>query len=581
MRLVLAQLAEITKLAEVKDERSASFSAEISVPWGSRPMLERAAKAAGVEIELAFRQGGIRTTYLVKASGPAALLIAFKEKLEAKESRTTLRNAGWAVEEKAIAPPITPATTTPATTTPATTRPATTTPGPIARPEPVRADQLELPSKLDVAWRRSGSDRPLWDDDYDFGIGRSWTPSPPPLPKKPMLTSKDVETLEGAAKALAKTLEDPALEAAIAAARAKITPQSAKHFEENLAAFALLADCATSIGGSVSSIEAYRMGAMSGDRPRNDASRKTLAKSLKEALAAEKPGKAVAASLVENFLHEIGATAPQRAQWHPTTKGIRAALAQEALMPMRVLNETIESSLGKYPMNARLAVRKGLDDILAHIVKGDYREWVYSNPIGAAQLACLTAPQREAWKKPTSVEHPGSVKTREIDDIWSFWVTKVLSMSHAFDGFMRQCILPLVGNARTKAIVVDDPQRPNAPSARAYLRMFEVEGIGPVVYLDSHVIERGDRTTMRMALLRHAAKKAEEMGVLLAVNEGGSEFSKGGDSRYFNIKLLKSTVGIEASDTISAPGSYHDWDNTTDMRAEARAQIVDPKSLRG
>jgi hypothetical protein len=329
---------------------------------------------------------------------------------------------------------------------------------------------------------------------------------------------------------------------------------------------------------------------MDRNRTRTEASRASLKDALASALGDAAPSEAVARALVDGFLREIGVTTDRSRGWAPVASAVRYALEHDALMPMRVLSEGLERSAGggfkSYAPEVLSALRKGLDETYQHIVEGDYRTWRYENPVGREQLAMLSDAEQRVWRESGSVEEKvgdeRTVATREVDDVDALWVTKICSASHAFDSFARQCLVPLLANARTKAIVVDDPEHPDAPIARAYLRVFDVVGIGPVVYLDPIMRESGDSSAIERAIVRHAAEKAAKMGVPLALAHGtGRHMFEDAQKVDLELKLSASNAGIEASDTIDGATGYHDWDNRTAQRAAARRIIlVDPKSIR-
>lgn len=285
-------------------------------------------------------------------------------------------------------------------------------------------------------------------------------------------------------------------------------------------------------------------------------------------------------ALVDTFLREIGLTPADTKGWKPTAEAIRAALDHELFLPLRALVET-RATMNKGDETLSPAIEKAVKNILKHVVEGDYRDWRFDNPIGKKQLSGLNEAQVGVWKRVDrhDAKH-GKVKlkTREEDGLDLFWVTKIGGPSHGFD-YGGECLLPLLSNARTKAILIDDPRWPHNAAARAYLRVLHKEDGKPVLYLEPfqrdfpHRQEFGDHPAIDgdfyAAIMAHAAAKAKEMKLPLSIAREYGEVAERLKLKTEPAEerlLLKASNGVyEASDTLS---NKHDWPQLKDELTE-------------
>jgi hypothetical protein len=411
------------------------------------------------------------------------------------------------------------------------------------------------------------------------------------LPKAPrLLKAADVSTLEGATAALVDLTGDPALAEGLKAAAARADDKAA--FTRDLGSFALLLDQASSAPDySMTRMGWHYLRSRSDYRARaqqplvmymaeqrlehtSESARAVLA----QVVDSKAPGLDLQAGLTKRFLDEIGVV-PERARgWKPSAAGIAKALAHEALLPLRALNETIQDMAGHHGHEGEF--RKAVSDITQAMVEGRYKEWRTENPTSARQLQPLSADQREAWlaneiRQSIDAPHGGKLTTREEDDLDLLWLTKIGGPSHGFD-FGGHCLLPLLSNARTRAVVVEDTQWPDNPAARAYLRLLETKDGQPVLYLEPlqrdfpHVnaFQQDDLDAYFIAaLVDHASKKAEALGVPLSIDARWGSIAKflelptRPDPRP-EFVLAASGGVLEASDTMT---TLHDWVQTKDM----------------
>lgn len=406
--------------------------------------------------------------------------------------------------------------------------------------------------------------------------------NPPPL-----LRAADVATAADAAKAIGALLGNPGLADDLVDAMDRAEDPVA--YARDLGAFALMMDQAASAPD-------YRMTRMGWHYGRSRGAYRARAQqplvmylseerlahssdsaqdSLQGVIGAEKPGEALATALTQRFLQEIGVP-PRRAKgWAPTAAGIGHALSKEALVPLRALNETVQDMAGRHGNDELF--RSVVEDVTQSIVEGRYESWRSTNPASARQLAPLDDAQREAWLSTdvhaeVEARHGGQLTTREEDGVDLLWLTKIGGPSHGFD-FGGHCLLPLLANARTRAIVVEDTKWPDNPAARAYLRLVEKDG-APVLYLEPlqrdfpHRDEFGHEPDpdFSAALVQHAAEKARQLGVPLSM-----DIRAGGVAKFLGLAttpddaptftLAASGGVLEASDTLT---DRHDWVQTQD-----------------
>jgi len=262
--------------------------------------------------------------------------------------------------------------------------------------------------------------------------------------------------------------------------------------------------------------------------------------------------------LVEVFTREIGvsvnswisADATFEASLHSTFNG-------EPLPPDR-----IERSIG---------------EVTQHVLKGDFSEWRYSNPVGLRQLEGLSVKQQALWAEPSRTERDGLVIHEDgPGELGFFWATKIGGPSHGFD-LEGQCLLPLLANARHKVVLVSDPAWPAHPCGRAHFRLLwsiPAKADGPqaprlwleTVNADFAASGVVNSWKWESAVLVHVLQKAAAMGVPLSVCPGLAEdvkasarsmgLSGSGSVVRERIVLRPSNGVVEASDYL---GDRHDW----------------------
>lgn len=421
----------------------------------------------------------------------------------------------------------------------------------------------------------------------------------------PQLPAAALATLEGTARSLADLLGRPELVQEIDAAVQRTVGPARAELHANLAAFARLADESLQAPDYARlgkgwfhprSRSAYRARTHDawtrfGSEPRQDRSAAATLEVLRVALDAERPDQALGSALVTRFLEEIGARdlrAPKA-----TPAAIRAALEHEVLLPLRALNETVDGMLKGDP-GLRGPVQAAVDRITQHVVEGDLREWRYECPAGQRQLEGL-GDRAATWRAPleTRHEHPAAegpgggrleLTAREEDGLDLLWLTKIGGPSHGFD-YGGECLLPLLSNGRTKAIVVDDPRWPHNAAARAYLRLIHFDNGVPALYLEplqrdfphrDRFAQEGEDGAFQRAILRHAIAKSDALGVPLSLPPwlGGllQELGIPVEHHHHHRYLLKASNGVfEASDTLS---TKHDWPQMQDELTEGLERFL-------
>ena len=236
--------------------------------------------------------------------------------------------------------------------------------------------------------------------------------------------------------------------------------------------------------------------------------------------------------LIGAFCQEVGA--PGLAA-HATIAGVVAALTGELLLPLRALNEGVDSPNGNMQTTfggslvPRVPVRAAVDALSSAVVAGTFAEWRYTNAVGRRQLEGLNDEQIAKWREPTRTSHDGGLVVHEDapGELGFFWATKIGGPSHGFD-VEGQCLLPLLCNARHKVLLFTDPGWPhNHPVGRAHFRLLWVAGSEPprpVLWLETVNVDfAADRNVKHnsrgwlKAGLAHAVQKADAMGVALSV----------------------------------------------------------------
>merc|ERR550525_1122045 len=104
------------------------------------------------------------------------------------------------------------------------------------------------------------------------------------------------------------------------------------------------------------------------------------------------------------------------------------------------------------------------------------------------QLEGLTDRQKALWAEATRTEGGDGLVAHEDapGELGLFWATKIGGPSHGFD-IEGQCLLPLLANARHKALLVSDPEFPDPPAGRAHFRLLwtDAEPSLPVLWLEA------------------------------------------------------------------------------------------------
>lgn len=453
-------------------------------------------------------------------------------------------------------------------------------PEPELRPELSKARQERLDALLE---QRSGAtERPESTERPQRSFFREFR-APAPILDATHLTSGGLKTPEAAAKQLATQLQDPAIEALVLNALAQVKGATKTGLSNNLKSFAVLADYAAStldyqrvsVGMGAPRCRRshqardYSRREVERSLPRQARSRKNLATELKAALNADKPGTAVKDALISSFIHEVGVNPEAiKTKWKPSIVAIRKALDEEAFVPLRALNEGLNPY--RYDDGALNKMRGSVVKMTQAVVEGKLDDWKNSSPASAKQLAHVSEEVQQTWlSTPKRIsEGPKGEKftTQEASGNELFWATKVGGPSHAFDT-MNQCVLSLLGNARTRAITLTDATWHNY-AARAYLRLLPREDGPPLLYLeplqtDFPYREHRGGTARSMevpkAMLTHAMNKAKEMGVGLAMARGyeriADRMGVAHDFDEHRFVLEPSAVTVEASDTLGR----HDW----------------------
>ncbi len=313
---------------------------------------------------------------------------------------------------------------------------------------------------------------------------------------------------------------------------------------------------------------------------RQEASKETLGKRFLKAINNEQPVDAMEQLIRNSFIEEVGLDTANVQDWTVDTIAVQKAICANLLLPLRALNET-KQNLNKGEKELDPVIHKVVTDITRAVLEGRFREWRYEN--SKHQLSGLSEKQLEIWKSGTTAELC-DLKTREEDDLGLFWVTKVGGPSHGFDQ-NGNCLLPLLCNSRTKAIMINDSRYPDTPAARSYLRLLHRKDGSPELFLEPfqrdfpHIEIFGDALEVDNVyyanIMIHAIKKAGQMGLPLTIHVYYGEIAKALNFSFELRKaklLLKKSSGIfEASDTLS---SKHDWVQMQDELTEPLYRLV-------
>lgn len=294
-------------------------------------------------------------------------------------------------------------------------------------------------------------------------------------------------------------------------------------------------------------------------------------------------GGASEAAVTAAFVREIGLKADAPAASGANFGAVLAALEAELLLPLRAYQEHGGKAYRTKP-GAPIppaAVDQVILDITTHVLKGDFSAWRYSNPIGRRQLQGLSEAQVAKWAEPARtkvgnlVVHEGSAG--ELD---FFWATKIGGPSHGFD-YEPQCLLPLLANARHKALLVSDPGWPAHPAGRAHLRLLWSQHLKPVLWLETVNVDFAAGGAVnpgpwQRAVLEHVVTKAAAVGSGVSLDPGlaelmasvAAELGLGGVVNHVHetLTLRPSTGIVEASDYLAGA---HDW-------VQMEEQVVGP-----
>lgn len=408
--------------------------------------------------------------------------------------------------------------------------------------------------------------------------------------RKPVesVRADQVKTPAQATKIIGERLEDPALGQRLLEVHDGLEGEAQRAFAENLSAMALLSDEATNAPNYAKTMmgwhhpsarSEYRRREHDGvsryqSEDRQNASQVALVEGLTGVAEAKDPAQAIEHLLVKSFVKEIGISDEVAAGWNANAPAVRRALAHEAFVPLRALNETISDMSPDPALTPE--VEKAVHAIIQHMVEGDYREWRYDNEVSARQLSGMTPEQTEGWKANLNTDYQAKglkLSTREEDDVELLWLTKIGGPSHGFD-YGGHCLLPLLSNGRTKAILVDHDDWPHNAAARSYIRVLHTEDGQPTLYLEPFQRDFPHRQRfpdeldnhLYAAVINHAKQKAEALGLELSIGPryGHLVEALGIDAKIVEKPLvLKKSNGVfEASDTL---GLGHDFHQQVDM----------------
>lgn len=403
----------------------------------------------------------------------------------------------------------------------------------------------------------------------------------------PSLILSPPNTLDDAGLTIAKLLGDFKLGVALVRIGKVLEKDAQQEFFANLTAFALLIDEAITAPDYWSEIDRwqfpvsrrdyherrYRSNIQADSIQRQDIAKFALRHTLEQVVVypAEAP-RILEQSLARSFLVQVGVWPFWAERWSYRIDAVRRAIHTEALLPLRALHEFTHMMEEKYQY-CNDSIRKLVNTITRHIVQGNYRQWRYHTPNSQRQMEILSPYQQETWiynlRTTAKINAEHLLTSHEEDDIELLWATKVGGPSHGFD-HGGHCLLPLLANARTKALIIHDTRWPQYAVARAYLRLLQFENGDPVLYLEStmrdfhyaaHYREDHDENSIEWLMFTHSAQKAHNLGIPLSIDMYADELMPRelkvathiSDHRY----LMRASAGIfEASDTLT---SEHDW----------------------
>jgi len=321
-------------------------------------------------------------------------------------------------------------------------------------------------------------------------------------------------------------------------------------------------------------------------RQRQERSRGALARIVEILAEAGRgdPAERCVSLLVAAFCEEIGAPGAAGAATFPA---VAAALEGELLLPLRALQEGVESMtrtfLGAHV--PREPIQDCVNELTSHVLDGTFSSWRYENPVGRRQLEGLSVAQIAKWREPSATRQ-GKLLVHEdaAGELGFFWATKIGGPSHGFD-FEAQCLLPLLCNARHKVILVTAREEfPHNPCGRCHFRLlWQADSQPPkaVLWLESVHLDFGAGGRVppcETAVLKHAVAKADAMGLPLSVDtylgyELAEVVGNRGTVREVEDRLvLRPSNGVmEASDYLS---NEHDWVQTEEEITQSLPRIL-------
>lgn len=410
------------------------------------------------------------------------------------------------------------------------------------------------------------------------------------------LARQQLQTPAQVVEALAVAFGAAELRASIEEVQGRVPPKMQDKLHQALQNFALLADAVgtmpdyerlrgkmgwngwSSVPGVASNFptsrEAYRqrrypsrVEQLSAERRRSSVSQ--LAASLKSALQAPDPVEALEKATTEHLLREIGIPAAETQGWQSTPTAVTKLLDQEGLLPLRAMYQASAgfdhrhvNLNGHDPRALDQQGRRFVVEMTRQVLSGGFEAWRFSQ--GEEQLACLSPIQLRTYQAPRSLsrrtQSGRTLRSREERGFGLAWATKIGGPSHGFD-MLSQCLLPLLGNARNGAIIVDEDGWPGA--ARSTLRLLPDHQGKPVLYLEMLQVDfeysnrRASPKELRLLILEHAHLAASELGVPLVLAPAREDLEGlakalnwSGARQPVRLILEPSRAVFEASDTL-------------------------------
>lgn len=425
---------------------------------------------------------------------------------------------------------------------------------------------------------------------YDDRLGSYKAPPPKPkfldptpaaqLPKRVALTPSEVTDLKDAAKNLERLLKSPGLAAKIEAF-ANAQGEAEHQLIKVLGTFTLLADEATTApdyryvrGASMPDRAHYRARLHTRVSERNEGSRRILLEALGKLLESPQPVADGERAVVEHFLREIGFKPSEVHELQASFETVTQALEEEAFLPLRYLNE-YEDGWKYRPVWAQMSAL--FRQVTSAFVEGRFEEWKSTLPTSERQLRSLTPAGREAWLTPLETQREIKdskgesviLRTHEARGLERLWVTKNHTGSHGFDHPIgTPCLLAYLTNARTEAIIVEDPRWPQH-AGRMYMRLLERPDGKPVMFVEGMAKdnEYPCQSDAEQALLAHAIQKAKAIGAELVISGYAADSVKNmglkGETKY----AFQSRFVLSATPLVEATVAFgdHDWVHKDDL----------------